>query len=228
MVQREIQKRERGKKYHSGAHTFSAKIKCGYCGSWYGSKVWHSTSKYRKIIWQCNHKFQNDEHCNTPHLTDEEIQQVFLTVANSMLTTKATVIADAKEMMELLFDTTALEQEQDELLHETQLVSDMVQQCIQENARIALDQTDYQKRYSTTLTDRFEKAKTRLETVMDELQQLQTKRAEIDAFLKAFEQLSDALTEFSQESWHSLVDFATVYGVDDIRFTFKNGQKIRT
>lgn len=73
--------------------------------------------------------------------------------------------------MELLFDTTALEQEQDELLQETQLVSDMVQQCIQENARIALDQTDYQKRYST-LTARFEKAKTRLETVMDELQQL--------------------------------------------------------
>lgn len=143
-----------------------------------------------------------------------------------MLATKATVIADAKEMMGLLFDTTALEQEQDELLQETQLVSDMVQQCIQENARIALDQTDYQKRYST-LTARFEKAKTRLETVMDELQQLQTKRAEIDAFLKAFEQLPDALMEFSPESWHSLVDFATVYGVDDIRFTFKNGQEIR-
>ena len=226
MVQREIQKRGRGKKYHSGAHTFSTKIKCGCCGSWYGSKVWHSTSKYRKVIWQCNHKFQNDEHCNTPHLTDEEIQQAFLTAANSMLATKATVIADAKEMMGLLFDTTALEQEQDELLQETQLVSDMVQQCIQENARIALDQTDYQKRYST-LTARFEKAKTRLETVMDELQQLQTKRAEIDAFLKAFEQLPDALMEFSPESWHSLVDFATVYGVDDIRFTFKNGQEIR-
>ena len=226
MVQREILKRGRGKKYHSGVHIFSTKIKCGCCGSWYGSKVWHSNSKYRKVIWQCNHKFQNDEHCNTPHLTDEEIQQAFLTAANSMLATKATVIADAKEMMGLLFDTTALEQEQDELLQETQLVSDMVQQCIQENARIALDQTDYQKRYST-LTARFEKAKTRLETVMDELQQLQTKRAEIDAFLKAFEQLPDALMEFSPESWHSLVDFATVYGVDDIRFTFKNGQEIR-
>lgn len=62
---------------------------------------------------------------------------------------------------------------------------------------------------------------------MDELQQLQTKRAEIDAFLKAFEQLPDTLTEFSPENWHSLVDFATVYGVDDIRFTFKNGQEIR-
>ena len=44
------------KKYHSGVHAFSSKIKCGECGCWYGSKVWHSNSKYRKVIWRCNHK----------------------------------------------------------------------------------------------------------------------------------------------------------------------------
>ena len=55
MVQREMAKRGKGKKYHSGVHAFSTNIKCGECGSWYGSKVWHSNSKYRKTIWQCNH-----------------------------------------------------------------------------------------------------------------------------------------------------------------------------
>ena len=54
MVQREMEKRGKGRKYHSGVHTFSSKIRCGECGSWYGSKVWHSNSKYRKVIWQCN------------------------------------------------------------------------------------------------------------------------------------------------------------------------------
>ena len=38
----------------SGVHDFSGKIKCGECGSWYGPKVWHSTDKYRKVIWRCN------------------------------------------------------------------------------------------------------------------------------------------------------------------------------
>lgn len=42
MVQREMTKRGRGKKYHSSVHAFSPKIRCGHCGSWYGSKVWHS------------------------------------------------------------------------------------------------------------------------------------------------------------------------------------------
>ena len=99
MVQREMEKRGKGRKYHSGVHTFSSKIRCGECGSWYGSKVWHSNSKYRKVIWQCNHKFDGDKHCSTPHLTDDIIQQAFLSAANKLLATKDTVIADGREMM---------------------------------------------------------------------------------------------------------------------------------
>ena len=169
----------------SGVHTFSSKIRCGECGSWYGSKVWHSNSKYRKVIWQCNHKFDGDKHCRTPHLTDDIIQQAFLSAANKLLATKDTVIADGREMMALLFDTTDLEREQEELQQETQVVSDMVQQCIYENAHVALDQAEYQKRYDG-LTERFEKAKARLDAVTAIIHQMQTQRASIEDFLKAF------------------------------------------
>lgn len=226
MVQREIAKRGKGKKYHSGVHAFSTKIKCGECGSWYGSKVWHSNSKYRKTIWQCNHKFDGDCRCQTPHLTDEEIQLYFLSAANKLLATKAAVIANGREMQVLLFDTTELEAEQTQLLEETQVVSDMVQQAIQENARTALNQTEYQKRYDS-LVQRFDRAKTRLEKVTAEIQEKQMASANIGTFLSAFEQMPDELTEFSLEIWHSMVDFATVYSIDDIRFTFKNGQEIQ-
>ena len=173
MVQREMAKRGKGKKYHSGVHAFSTKIKCGECGSWYGSKVWHSNSKYRKTIWQCNHKFDGDCRCQTPHLTDEEIQLHFLSAVNKLLATKAAVIANGREMQALLFDTTELEAEQAQLLEETQVVSDMVQQAIQENARTALNQTEYQKRYDS-LVQRFDRAKTRLEEVTAEIQEKQT------------------------------------------------------
>ena len=47
-------------------------------------------------------------------------------------------------MIPILFDTIALEAEHNELLQETQVVSDMVQQCIYENAHVALDQAEYQ------------------------------------------------------------------------------------
>ena len=173
MVQREIERRGKGKKYHSGVHAFSSKIKCGECGCWYGSKVWHSNSKYRKVIWRCNHKYDGDKTCRTPHLTNEEIQTAFLKAVNKLLETKEEVIANGYAMIPVLFDTTALEAEHDELLQETQVVSDMVQQCIYENAHVALDQAEYHKRYDA-LTQRFDKAKAHLEEVTEEISQKQT------------------------------------------------------
>lgn len=226
MVQREMERRGKGKKYHSGAYPFSSRIKCGECGCWYGSKVWHSNSKYRRTIWQCNHKYDGDHRCRTPHLTDEEIQAAFLKATNRLLATKDEVVSNGREMTAFLFDTAALEAERDELLQETQVVSDMVQQCIYENAHVALDQAEYQKHYAG-LTQWFDKAKARLEEVMDEISQKHTQRANVDTFLATFEKMPDDLSEFTLDSWNGLVDFATVYSADDIRFTFKNGQEIK-
>lgn len=226
MAQTLMATRKKGRNRKSSVSIFSSKVKCGDCGSWYGPKVWHSNDAYRKVIWQCNHKFDGDKHCSTPHLTDDIIQQAFLSAANKLLATKDTVIADGREMMALLFDTTDLEREQEELQQETQVVSDMVRQCIYENAHVALDQTEYQKRYDG-LTERFEKAKARLDAVTAEIHQMQTQRASIEDFLKAFAAMPDKLTEFTLESWHGLVDYGTVYAADDIRFTFKNGQEVK-
>ena len=35
------------------------------------------------------------------------------------------------------------------------------------------------------------------------------------------------MTEFNGEDWYSLVEYATVYSREDIRFTFKNGMEIK-
>lgn len=78
-----------------------------------------------------------------------------------------------------------------------------------------------------SLTERFEKAKARLDAVTAIIHQMQTQRASIEDFLKAFAAMPDELTEFTLESWHGLVDYGTVYSADDIRFTFKNGQEVK-
>lgn len=35
------------------------------------------------------------------------------------------------------------------------------------------------------------------------------------------------MAEFNEKDWYSLVEYATVYNRDDIRFTFKNGMEIK-
>lgn len=87
-VQAELARREQNGRY-SGVSIFSNKIKCGCCGGWYGSKVWHSTDKYRKVIYRCNRKYGKDTPpCNTPHLTEEEIKQLFLKALNALMEAK--------------------------------------------------------------------------------------------------------------------------------------------
>lgn len=87
-------------------------------------------------------------------------------------------------MLSLVFNTLELEKKQDELLEETQLISDMVQDAIRENATTALNQTEYQKKYDS-LTIKFDTAKDKLEKVMAELEERKHK-ARIEDFIKQF------------------------------------------
>lgn len=89
-VQRLIEQRATCVGRPSYMSIYSSKIKCGCCGGWYGSKVWHSNSKYRQVIWQCNNKFQ--EKCTTPNLTEEEIQDLFVKAANQLVRMKKEII----------------------------------------------------------------------------------------------------------------------------------------
>lgn len=226
MVQREILKRRAAGKNYSGAHLFSCKIRCAECGSWYGPKVWHSNSKYRTVIWQCNHKYDSDNYCATPHLTDDQIKQAFLVAINKFLACKDEVVANAKEMTAQLFDTADMEKERAILIAETQLVSDMVKHCIHENATIALDQADYQTRYDA-LVQRFDAAKAKLDAVEKRIQELKSKRSEAENFIRAFERQPQQLTEFSDECWLALMDYATAHADGTLSFTLKNGMEVK-
>lgn len=225
MVQRELERRQPGRNRHSGVHMFSGKIKCGECGSWYGSKVWHSTSKYRRMIWQCNHKFSNDEKCKTPHLDEDKIKEHFIDAVNMLITEKDEIISNFEAIKPILFDTKLLETEQAELQNEMEVVASMIQECINENARIVQNQEEYQKRYDV-LVQRFDISKAKLETVMEQIKDKKTRRANIETFIANLQKQNELLTDFDPLIWHSLIDFITVYGKDDVKFTFKDGTVI--
>ena len=225
LVQRELARRKGSTGKPSGVHIYSSKIKCGQCGSWYGSKVWHSKTKYRKCVWRCNRKFDNEHHCTTPHFTEAEIQAMFIVVVNQLISQKESIIAALEASLETAFDTTALEVELTEVQGEIMVVSDRIQSCIYENAHVALDQEEYQKRYGT-LSDRFDKAKARFEEIEEAIGSKQSRRAAIETFLN---NLRDAniVDNFEVSLWCGLLDFVTVYSHDNVVFTFRNGPEIR-
>lgn len=82
MVQAEFARRKGMGLHYSGGGVFASRLVCGDCGGCYGPKVWHSNSKYRRVVWQCNGKFSNEEKCSTPHLLEEDIKARFLAAFN--------------------------------------------------------------------------------------------------------------------------------------------------
>lgn len=128
-VQAEISRRKKlGRKY-SGNTIFSAKLVCGDCGSFFGSKVWHSTSKYRRIIWQCNNKFKWEHLCSTPHLYEDEIKLRFITAFAEFFQKKDVVLETCHMLMEELADTSEHESKIEKMLAELNDIS----QCIKEH-----------------------------------------------------------------------------------------------
>ena len=224
MVQRELERRGKGRGSHSGVHLFSGRIMCGQCGNWYGSKVWHSTSKYRRTIWRCNHKFNNDEVCTTPHLTDDEIQGYYLSALRKLLTDKDEIIAAFEQAKDTAFDMSTLTVERDELQSELLVVSELMQQSMYENAHVVLDQAEYKKYYGG-LTERFDKTKVRLEEVKGIISDKEMRQATIEAFLNEVKRL-DGVAEFQPALWYGLTDHMTVYSKDNVRVTFKDGTEI--
>ena len=225
IVQIEMEKRQADKNRHSGVHIFSSKIKCGACENWYGSKVWHSNSKYRRTIWQCNHKYRGNKKCQTPHLDEETIKELFVKAANKLLEEKDEIIANFESIKNVLYDTIPLEAQQSELQNEIEIVTEMIQQCINENAKVALNQEEYQKRYDG-LVQRFNTTKANLETVSAALNDKVTRRKTMEQFLLDLKKQDKLLTDFDPLLWRSLVEYVDSKDKDDVHFIFKNGSTI--
>ncbi|MCD8237777.1 MAG: recombinase family protein [Clostridiales bacterium] len=237
-VQRELARRANDANAHSGVNIFSSHIKCGDCGGWYGPKTWHSTDKYRRTVWRCNHKYNGEHKCQTPHLDEETIKAAFISAVNKLFeekglidaekgcSQKETVITDYRELMPELYDTTALEQEKCELEDRIVYLADTLERIISENAHTAIDQEEYRKHFNS-LSTQYDHAEERLNAVKEKIRDIEIRKSAMENFLKTLEEQDGILTEFHEQTWYSLVDFMTVYSKDDIRITFKDGTEIK-
>ena len=178
------------------------------------------------MVWQCNHKFDGGEKCGTPHLDEETIKALFVKAVNILTTEKDEIAANFHAIKGRLFDTAELEAEQSRLQEELNVVAGLIQQCIDENAHVALDQTEYQARYYG-LAERFDWTKARLDEVGNAITEKQAKKEQIERFLVELERQDGVVTEFDENLWYSLVDFVKVFNKEDVRFTFKDGTEIK-
>ena len=225
LVQAEIERRKGIGKVYSSSNIFSARIVCACCGGFFGSKVWHSTSKYRRVIWQCNHKFSNGKKCTTPHLCEDEIRKGFVEVCKQVFTDKAEFISSCREIVSLLSDCTALDAKIEEAYTSLDGLTTAMQEFIKENAMHPQDEDFYKQKMVE-----YNEQKSEVETHLNELQIQKAARLSrkelLDGLIRSMEESDAIVTGFDENLWRLIVEKVTVGTDGKMTFTLRNGTEV--
>lgn len=210
LVQAELLRRQNLRRQYNEKSVFAARLVCGDCENFFGAKVWHSNSKYRQVIWQCNHKFQGVCKCQTPHLQESVIQQRFQAAVQELLQKRKAVLENCQVMLELLTDCTDLERQLQELETQKMWISEQVQGYVRENSEIVQDQEKYEERYQA-LVGQYEPLQKQETALQERRAERLARREQIQGFQRVLNGQNGMLTEFDTQLWLAAVEKAVVH-----------------
>ncbi|ORU01507.1 Phage integrase (Site-specific recombinase) [Anaerovibrio sp. JC8] len=216
LVQREIARRAEGGNKFSSSNIFSGRIKCGCCGSWFGAKVWHSNDKYRKVIYQCNRKY--NKACPAPNIEENEIKEGFIKAINKLLKNKDEIMANLEMALERISDCVIFNRRKQELFS-------LMEHCMEEisgDTNYITSPEQYMKKEK--LTRDYEDARTELEEIEEKIKQRSSHGKMIKELLRTIQAAGGGINSFDRELWTSLVDHVVVDG--KIKYYFKDGSRI--
>ena len=220
MVQLEIEKRERNGDYSSSI--FAGRILCAECGCIYGSKVWHSTDKYRKVIWQCNDKYKGDT-CSTPSLNEADIKRWFSQAFGKLLKERDAIISSLRHVQQFCLDPADTEKQMENTRREMEITENALRQCIANNAAASITEDEYRKRYDH-LYEKFQTLEKKKAALSDKLTELKTDRASIEEVIALLEATEEIPIEFDPAIWRIVVEKVLVEK-DRIRFIMAGGKE---
>ncbi|HFI0960368.1 TPA: recombinase family protein [Streptococcus suis] len=204
----------------SSTTIFSSKLVCGDCGHFFGSKVWHSTSKYRRVIYRCNEKYSGDKRCTTPHVTEEEIKDWFVIAINKVIVNRDEIISNLEILLEI-GRTDDLKQQIKEMETEVEVVSQIISRLVIDNSMKPQDQDVYQENYRNWV-DKYDTLLIKLESLEKLYSEKSKQIKELQEFINFMENHKDLITTFDELLWCSTVQSVTISKEKTVRFLFKN------
>ena len=224
-VQLEIARRKKLGKQYSGNSLFAAKLVCADCGCFFGSKVWHSTSKYRRVIWQCNNKFKGAQLCSTPHLYEDEIKQRFVNAFSIYFHRKDLILETVQMLIESLSDTSTIDKKIEKLSQELSLIENMNRELVIELAQSAKPPDDYDERRNALnkeYDEKFGKFRKLEQKRVDQLNRAET----LQNMIQQLSETKSAIDTFDDSLWRTMIEKVTVFHDNRMIFQFLDGTEI--
>jgi hypothetical protein len=196
---------------------------------YFGSKVWHSNSKYKWTVWQYNAKFKGESRCATPHLYEQRIKELFLEAVGILILmeNREEAIGDCRAVMDALADSSAIEAELEAVIGEKEVTVGLIQRLVDGNVTRKLDQHDYRKKYDG-YASRYAALESRMDSLEKERERKEIQYDIFSGFVAGLEEVRELPVDFNEKLFHRLVDYATVHSDGRVVFTFRNGVEAGT
>ena len=208
---------------YSGRSCFASRVVCGDCGAFYGSKVWHSTDEYRRIVWRCNNKYAGETKCTTPHVTQEALEKAFVQVMQQVLSQKDAILTICREALDEAFDTAELDKAATRLQDQALGMAERVRQLVDENAWVQRDQDEFKEDYEMLLAEHA-KLSEKIQTIAEQKRNKAERRRRIEIFLHMLEEQKECIG-FEPGMFVALVDKVIIQRDGHMEFCFRNGMK---
>ena len=224
MVQLELQRRAELRYSYSSKNCFSSKLICADCGHLYGSKVWHSTDKYKKTIWQCNYKFdkKNKSQCQTPTLNEEEIKAMFVGAYNKMIVNKGEILNNLELVLNQIVSVESIEDKIKEVNEELEQIVHEVEVLIHSSLTI-----DYVNEKQLNLEAKYDALVKKLKKLEHQKDEVIEKHNKINTFIANLRHKGIVITEFDEELFNIMIDKAVVHRDKSIEFIFNSGYEVK-
>lgn len=216
---------------YSRMYAFSSILECAYCGAAFSRRVWHSSSQYKKIIWQCsNHTKNGLRYCPDSKGIPEQIIEEAFVESYRLLN------ADNDDILERFMKKMEATIGKDSAPEKIKKTNASIEECIRKRKTLLerfLADTIPEEVYKDADADYEEK-----------IQLLEAKMKQYEADLRNEEDLKtrlakfrktlsthQVLTEFNREVFDSVIEKILVGGYDEegnkdpykITFIYKNG-----
>ncbi|CUX33384.1 recombinase family protein [Clostridium sp. C105KSO13] len=212
---------------------FSCMLECGFCGASLSRRRWHSSSKYKKTIWQCVKSTKEGKRfCpDSKGIPEQVIEEAFVESYRMLCVDNRDVLEEFLKRIERTLNENSLE---DKIAKQQKSVDN-----IQAKRKMLLDKflngvvtQDIYEETDVGLERKLSNAKAQLKMLEGEIIDENSLQRRLSDFKKALSK-NEVLEEFDRGIFESIIEKVIVGGIDEdgnkdpymLTFIYKTGMK---
>lgn len=190
-----------------------------------GTRTFHSTDKFRHVVWQCRHKYGDGPVCRTPNLTIEQIREFFIKAVNDVIKNRDEIFENIEHLQKIANRTDKLEKELEVASEEMTKAMKVLEDLIEQNARVVLNQETYTKQYNE-LSENYKAKKKHYDEIKEEIHRREMAEHNNANFIRIMKGRKKPIKDFDEDLWGGLLKDILIERDGTATVRFKQGMEV--